>query len=101
MFTPEWFRSCREEITAPVGGANWRMHKTDGDRWPSSPHAIDIQTGNKLHLRTGEIFSPQHKRVGKLKWKKFGRVLHEFGLIDRQPYNSRDLEQMIAQMPIA
>jgi hypothetical protein len=64
-----------------VNGRQWRKHKTDGDRWPSDPHAVDIVTGEKLDLTTGEYYDPRtRQRVGRLSKKQFRLVLKKLKL---------------------
>ena len=53
-------RLAKESEVAPFtlkgGGYIWRVHKTDKDKWPSSPHAHDYQRGCKLSLDNGKVY---------------------------------------------
>jgi hypothetical protein len=74
MVDPSWFRVC-EERTAKLGDVRWRMHMNDKDRWPSYPHAHDLDEPQKLNLFTGIIYSIITKnRVGKLSRKELKEV---------------------------
>lgn len=41
-----------------AAGGVWVCHRYDTDPYPSRPHAHNMETGEKLHLGSGEIFRP-------------------------------------------
>ena len=54
-------------ITVKADGENIRVHKSDVDPWPSSPHGHILGTSQKVNVYTGEIFDKvTRKLVGKL-----------------------------------
>jgi hypothetical protein len=64
-----------------VSGEVWRVHKSDADPYPSSPHAhciggADRFIGYKLHLGTAELYDKKNKALGFfLEKKKFLRLI--------------------------
>lgn len=44
------------EATIKRDGCIWRIHKNDADPYPSNPHAINIESGLKLDLSTGDLY---------------------------------------------
>lgn len=46
----------RTKALVKVKGEVWKVHKNDPDPFPSSPHAHNYDTGEKLHLGTGDIY---------------------------------------------
>lgn len=64
-----------------VSGEVWRVHKSDEDPYPSSPHAhciggADRFIGYKLHLGTEELYDRKNKPLGFfLEKKKFLRLI--------------------------
>jgi hypothetical protein len=61
-----------DEADVYAGGMKWRIHLSDADRFPSSPHAHCIagqrrHIGCKLHLGTGVLYSDRTP------WKKMGK----------------------------
>jgi hypothetical protein len=66
--TPSGTRRHLAEVTVRSRGEVWRIHKNDADPWPSNPHAHNLDTGQKLHLGTGELFL-KRKMVGKITQK--------------------------------
>jgi hypothetical protein len=53
---PDKCRRRLDEVTIKRDGHIWRIHKTDPDAFPSKPHAINIESGLKLDLSTGNLF---------------------------------------------
>ncbi len=45
-------------------GEIWVVHKNDPDPFPSNPHGHNKQTGYKLHLGNGELYSRKNKPLG-------------------------------------
>lgn len=45
-----------EEITLKSGGEIWCIHKGDRDPFPSSPHAHNVETKEKLDLSNGLLY---------------------------------------------
>lgn len=65
-----------EEAGYAAGGMKWRVHLSDADPFPSSPHAHCVagqerHVGCKLHLETGVLYSKYRKP-----WKKLDK--HDF-----------------------
>jgi hypothetical protein len=64
-----------------VSGEVWRVHKSDADPYPSSPHAhciggADRFIGYKLHPGTAELYDKKNKALGFfLEKKKFLRLI--------------------------
>lgn len=58
---PENLPSRLDEQIVKVKGEIWEIHKYDKDPCPSNPHAHNIETGYKLHLGTGELYSSKCK----------------------------------------
>jgi len=64
-----------------VSGDIWRVHLSDADPYPSSPHAHCIGgtkrfIGCKLHLGTGQLFSASNKPMGRrLETSQFERLI--------------------------
>lgn len=69
------------EADFKVSGEIWRVHLSDADPFPSSPHAHCIGgtkriVGCKLHLGTGQLFSAKNKPMGRrLETNQFGRLI--------------------------
>jgi hypothetical protein len=71
-----------EELTAHANGKQWRKHKTDGDRWPSDPHAITLDGRFKLDLTNGDVYSvATGKYVEKLHSRHFRQVRVQLRLL--------------------
>ena len=45
-----------DEKTIKSKGEVWRIHKNDSDPFPSNPHAINLESGLKLNLSTGDLY---------------------------------------------
>src|SRR5262245_9137022 len=63
----------------PVNGEIWRVHKSDPDPFPSSPHAHCVDgrerfKGCKLHLGTGELYRDGKPTGRRLKKKQFNQL---------------------------
>ena len=64
-----------------VSGDIWRVHLSDADPFPSSPHAHCIGgtrrfIGCKLHMGTGQLFSSSNKPLDRrLATAQFGRLI--------------------------
>lgn len=64
-----------------VSGDIWRVHLSDADPFPSRPHAHCIGgtkrfIGCKLHLGTGQLFSPNNKPLDRrLETSQFMRLI--------------------------
>ena len=64
-----------------VSGEIWRVHKSDADPYPSSPHAHCMAgaqrfVGCKLHLGTAELYDAKNKALGRfLDKKQFDRLI--------------------------
>lgn len=55
----------------------WRVHKSDADTiFPSNFHAVNIETGEKLDLYTGEVFNPVSKQLTRKLPKKAMRYVY-------------------------
>ena len=52
------------------GGETWIFHKNDPDPFPSRPHGHNKETGEKLDINTGIIYSVNKKSVRKLSKKQ-------------------------------
>lgn len=52
-------------------GEIWVIHKNDKDPFPSNPHAHNMETGYKLHLGNGELFSSKNKPLNAKISKKY------------------------------
>lgn len=61
--------SSSTQFTLKMGGASWRVHKSDADPWPSTPHAHRLGGREKVDLVTGQLWY-YRKRSG-------GRVAHD------------------------
>ena len=46
-----------DEITIRRDGCVWRINKYDADPFPSNPHAHNVESGLKLDLSTGYLYS--------------------------------------------
>ena len=51
-------------LRVKLSGDIWVCHRYDPDPFPSRPHAHNQQTGQKLHLGTGDIFDPHSRQPG-------------------------------------
>jgi hypothetical protein len=58
--TPASQRGIR--LRVKLSGDIWVCHRYDRDPFPSRPHAHNQQTGQKLHLGTGDIFDPHSRQ---------------------------------------
>ena len=63
-----------------VAGEVWRVHKSDADPFPSSPHAHCISgakryEGCTIHLGTGELFKGRRSLGKRMARKQFERLL--------------------------
>lgn len=58
--TPASQRGIR--LRVKLSGDIWVCHRYDPDPFPSRPHAHNQQTGQKLHLGTGDIFDPHGRQ---------------------------------------
>jgi hypothetical protein len=45
-----------DEKTIKSKGEVWRIHQNDADPFPSNPHAINLESGLKLDLSTGDLY---------------------------------------------
>ncbi|MEP3480339.1 MAG: hypothetical protein ABJZ55_13900, partial [Fuerstiella sp.] len=54
-------RSLKGAVTAKIGGRVLRRHANDPDPFPSTFHAHDLETGEKIDLETGLIYPPGSK----------------------------------------
>lgn len=52
-------------------GEIWVIHKNDKDPLPSNPHAHNKETGYKLHLGNGELYTKKNKALDKKISKKY------------------------------
>ncbi len=49
-------------LKVKLGGDIWVCHRYDPDPFPSKPHAHNQQTGEKLHLGTGDTYDPRSRK---------------------------------------
>jgi hypothetical protein len=85
---PSEFPRLLTEETIKSSGERWRIHKNDVDPFPSSPHAHNLETGLKLHLGTGHLYS---KRTHK------GRILCKDLLLIRAKVQKIELPEFCCQ----
>lgn len=52
-------------------GEIWVIHKNDKDPFPSNPHGHNKETGLKLHLGNGDLYSSKNKPLNKAISKKY------------------------------
>lgn len=53
---PDRCRIRLDEVTVRKEGRVWRINKNDPDPFPSDPHAINIESGLKMDLSTGDLY---------------------------------------------
>ncbi len=70
---PGEFPRLLTEETVKNSGEVWRIHKNDVDPFPSSPHAHNLETGLKLHLGTGFLYSKRTEK-GRISCKDLERI---------------------------
>ncbi len=54
-------------------GEKWVVHKNDADPFPSKPHAHNYESGLKLHLGNGDLYSGT-KKVSSIQCKKLKQL---------------------------
>lgn len=65
-------------LIVKASGNVWVIHRYDPDPFPSRPHAHNQQTGEKLDLRTGNIFDPSSRRPkGRLRDRDLRQILDD------------------------
>lgn len=62
---PQDVPSRIDEKQIKVSGEIWRIHKFDADPCPSNPHGHNVETGYKLHLGDGQLYTSKCKPLGK------------------------------------
>ncbi len=54
-----------DEQRIKVKGEIWQINIYDPDPFPSNPHAHNLQTGHKLHLGDGSLYTSKNKPLNK------------------------------------
>ena len=67
---PSGVAGVLNEETVKNRGEIWRVHANDKDPFPSNPHAHNLQTGYKLHLGNGALYTSANKPMNRYVSKK-------------------------------